>query len=60
MTFLLIVRFKSVSESLRGARVLVTGASKGIGEQMAYHYGRFGAKIVITGRREKALQQVRY
>ncbi|XP_013860026.1 hydroxysteroid 11-beta-dehydrogenase 1-like protein [Austrofundulus limnaeus] len=45
-------------ESLRGARVLVTGASKGIGEQMAYHYGRFGAKIVITGRREKALQQV--
>lgn len=45
-------------ESLRGARVLVTGASTGIGEQMAYHYARFGAQIVITARREKELQQV--
>ncbi|XP_072245858.1 hydroxysteroid 11-beta-dehydrogenase 1-like protein [Leuresthes tenuis] len=45
-------------ESLRGARVLVTGASTGIGEQMAYHYARFGAEIVITARREKVLQQV--
>lgn len=45
-------------ESLRGARVLVTGASTGIGEQLAYHYARFGAQIVITARREKVLQQV--
>ncbi|KAF6718540.1 Hydroxysteroid 11-beta-dehydrogenase 1-like protein [Oryzias melastigma] len=45
-------------ETLRGARVLVTGASTGIGEQMAYHYARFGAQIVITARREKVLQQV--
>lgn len=46
------------SESLRGARVVVTGASTGIGEQMAYHYARFGAHIVITARRERVLQQV--
>lgn len=46
------------ADSLKGARVLVTGASTGIGEQMAYHYARFGAKIVITARREKVLQQV--
>ncbi|MED6232213.1 hypothetical protein ATANTOWER_024601 [Ataeniobius toweri] len=45
-------------ESLKGSRVLVTGASTGIGEQMAYHYARFGAQIVITARREKVLQQV--
>ncbi|XP_029285842.1 hydroxysteroid 11-beta-dehydrogenase 1-like protein isoform X2 [Cottoperca gobio] len=45
-------------ESLSGARVLVTGASTGIGEQMAYHYARFGAQIVITARRQKVLQQV--
>ncbi|TWW57755.1 Hydroxysteroid 11-beta-dehydrogenase 1-like protein [Takifugu flavidus] len=45
-------------ESLRGARVVVTGASTGIGEQLAYHYARFGAQIVITARREKVLQQV--
>uniref|UniRef100_A0A3Q3R3B7 Hydroxysteroid (11-beta) dehydrogenase 1-like b n=1 Tax=Monopterus albus TaxID=43700 RepID=A0A3Q3R3B7_MONAL len=46
------------AESLRGARVLVTGASTGIGEQIAYHYARYGAQIVITARREKVLQQV--
>uniref|UniRef100_A0A665WUA1 Hydroxysteroid 11-beta-dehydrogenase 1-like protein n=1 Tax=Echeneis naucrates TaxID=173247 RepID=A0A665WUA1_ECHNA len=46
------------AESLKGARVLVTGASTGIGEQMAYHYARFGAQIVITARREKVLEQV--
>ncbi|XP_056271033.1 hydroxysteroid 11-beta-dehydrogenase 1-like protein isoform X1 [Pseudoliparis swirei] len=45
-------------ESLRGARVLVTGASAGIGEQIAYHYAKFGAQIVITARREKVLQKV--
>uniref|UniRef100_A0A3Q2EB23 Hydroxysteroid (11-beta) dehydrogenase 1-like a n=1 Tax=Cyprinodon variegatus TaxID=28743 RepID=A0A3Q2EB23_CYPVA len=45
-------------ESLKGARVLVTGASTGIGEQIAYHYARFGAQIIITARREKVLQQV--
>ncbi|XP_041791443.1 hydroxysteroid 11-beta-dehydrogenase 1-like protein [Chelmon rostratus] len=46
------------AESLRGARVVVTGASTGIGEQMAYHYARFGAQVVITARREKVLQEV--
>lgn len=50
--------YESVTESLRGARVLVTGASTGIGEQMAYHYAHFGAQIVITARREKVLEQV--
>lgn len=46
------------AESVRGTRVLVTGASKGIGEQMAYHYARFGAKIVITARGEDGLKKV--
>ncbi|RXM92514.1 Hydroxysteroid 11-beta-dehydrogenase 1-like protein, partial [Acipenser ruthenus] len=44
--------------SLKGARVLVTGASTGIGEQMAYHYARFGAQVVITARRGAVLKQV--
>ncbi|XP_078527698.1 hydroxysteroid 11-beta-dehydrogenase 1-like protein [Lissotriton helveticus] len=44
--------------SLAGAKVLLTGASKGIGEEMAYHYARFGAEIVLTARREAALQKV--
>ncbi|XP_077573617.1 hydroxysteroid 11-beta-dehydrogenase 1-like protein [Stigmatopora nigra] len=46
------------AESLRGAKVLLTGASTGIGEQMAYHYAKFGAQIVITARREQVLKKV--
>lgn len=45
-------------EQLSGARVLLTGASAGIGEQMAYHYATFGAEIVLTARREAVLQEV--
>lgn len=47
------------AETISGARVLLTGASAGIGEQMAYHYSRFGAEIVLTARREAVLQKVR-
>ncbi|KAK9980249.1 hypothetical protein ABG768_013626 [Culter alburnus] len=45
-------------ESVRGTRVLITGASSGIGEQMAYHYSKFGAQIIITARRLEALKKV--
>lgn len=47
-----------LTESLRGARVLVTGSSTGLGEQIAYHYARFGAQVVVTARRESVLQKV--
>ena len=45
-------------ESVAGKRVVITGASAGIGEQLAYHYARLGAKILVTSRRESALKQV--
>ncbi|XP_019369016.1 PREDICTED: hydroxysteroid 11-beta-dehydrogenase 1-like protein [Gavialis gangeticus] len=45
-------------ETISSARVLLTGASTGIGEQMAYHYSRSGAEIVLTARREAVLQKV--
>ena len=45
-------------DTIKGKNVIITGASTGIGEQMAYHYARLGANIVITARREKHLQQV--
>ncbi|XP_071501759.1 hydroxysteroid 11-beta-dehydrogenase 1-like protein [Diadema antillarum] len=44
--------------SIRGKRVIVTGASTGIGEQLAYWYSRLGARVLITARREAVLQQV--
>ncbi|XP_050396363.1 hydroxysteroid 11-beta-dehydrogenase 1-like protein [Patella vulgata] len=45
-------------DNLKGKRVLITGASAGIGEQIAYHYAAFGAKLMITSRRENVLQEV--
>ncbi|CAH1264665.1 HSD11B1L [Branchiostoma lanceolatum] len=45
-------------ESLRGATVVITGCSSGIGEEMAYQYARLGAKILITARRENRLKEV--
>ena len=45
-------------ESLKGKNVVITGASTGIGEQLAYHYARLGANVVITARREQRLKEV--
>ncbi|XP_033757368.1 hydroxysteroid 11-beta-dehydrogenase 1-like protein [Pecten maximus] len=43
---------------IQGQRVLVTGASTGIGEQLAYHYARMGASVMVTARRAQRLQEV--
>ena len=45
-------------DSLKGKRVFITGASTGIGEQLAYHYARLGASVVVTARRESRLKEV--
>ncbi|XP_038057984.1 hydroxysteroid 11-beta-dehydrogenase 1-like protein [Patiria miniata] len=54
--FLLVGRFDP--ESINGKRVVITGASTGIGEQIAYQYASLGARVLITARREAVLQQV--
>ncbi|KAF7249184.1 hypothetical protein EYD10_04790 [Varanus komodoensis] len=46
------------AEMMRGKRVLVTGSSTGIGEQMAYEFARMGAHVMVTARREEQLRQV--
>lgn len=46
-------------EMLRGKKVIVTGASKGIGREMAYHLARMGAHVVVTARSEETLKKVR-
>ncbi|XP_061327791.1 11-beta-hydroxysteroid dehydrogenase 1-like [Pezoporus flaviventris] len=45
-------------EMLRGKRVIVTGASSGIGEQMAYHLARMEAHLLLTARTEAKLKKV--
>ncbi|PIA51028.1 hypothetical protein AQUCO_01100090v1 [Aquilegia coerulea] len=52
-----IIRMFTV-EDLSGKVVLITGASSGIGEQMAYEYARKGARLALVARREKKLQEV--
>ena len=49
----------SLPASLRGARVLLTGASAGVGEELAYHYARLGSHLVLTAHTEALLQKVR-
>ncbi|XP_057485376.1 11-beta-hydroxysteroid dehydrogenase 1A-like isoform X1 [Actinidia eriantha] len=46
------------SERMKGKVVLITGASSGIGEQLAYEYAKKGASLVIVARRENQLQKV--
>ena len=48
----------AIVESVKGKNVVITGASTGIGEQLAYQYARLGANIVITARREQRLKEV--
>ncbi|CAN6718243.1 unnamed protein product [Malus baccata var. baccata] len=46
------------SENLQGKVVVITGASSGIGEHLAYEYAKRGARLALVGRRENALREV--
>ncbi|XP_009685787.1 hydroxysteroid 11-beta-dehydrogenase 1-like protein B [Struthio camelus] len=46
------------ADMVRGKRVLVTGSSTGIGEQIAYEFSRLGAHLILTARREQQLKEV--
>ncbi|OMO49593.1 Short-chain dehydrogenase/reductase SDR [Corchorus olitorius] len=43
------------SENVAGKVVLITGASSGIGEHLAYEYARRGARLGLVARREYRL-----
>lgn len=44
---------------LRGKVVWVTGASSGIGEELAYQLSKIGALLAISARREDELERVK-
>lgn len=45
-------------EAMKGKKVLICGASGGIGEQLAYQYARLGCSVALVARREEALKAV--
>ncbi|XP_022770622.1 11-beta-hydroxysteroid dehydrogenase 1B-like [Durio zibethinus] len=45
-------------EDVAGKVVLITGASSGIGEHLAYEYARRGARLALVARREDRLCEV--
>ena len=44
--------------ALRGKVVWITGASSGIGEELAYSLAGLGSKLILSARREAELQSV--
>ncbi|CAN4099161.1 unnamed protein product [Withania somnifera] len=46
------------SEDVAGKVVIVTGASSGIGEYLAYEYAKRGACLTLAARRERSLNEV--
>lgn len=44
--------------SLEGKTILVTGASSGIGREIAFVCSRMGATVAVTGRNEERLQEI--
>ncbi|XP_010039131.2 11-beta-hydroxysteroid dehydrogenase 1A [Eucalyptus grandis] len=56
---LLLFAFRSAfSEDVAGKVVLITGASSGIGEHLAYSYAKRGACLALVARRENRLTDV--
>lgn len=46
------------SRKIAGLRVMVTGASSGIGREIAMELGRQGAKLIVTARRSDRLESL--
>lgn len=60
LTLLWADKVGSTPESkLRGKVVWITGASSGIGEELAYQLATLGARLVLSARRENELERVK-
>ncbi|KAL2465491.1 11-beta-hydroxysteroid dehydrogenase 1A [Abeliophyllum distichum] len=56
--FFLSILASIFTEDVAGKVVIITGASSGIGEHIAYEYAKRGARLVLAATRERSLQEV--
>lgn len=47
------------SQAFKGQVVLVTGASRGIGREVALYYAKAGASLVLVSRKQETLDETR-
>ncbi|KAI0288739.1 NAD-P-binding protein [Russula brevipes] len=47
------------SQTFKGQVVLITGASRGIGQELALQYSKAGASLVLVSRRQEGLDETR-
>lgn len=47
------------ADAFRGKVIWITGASQGLGETMALHFARLGAKLILSSRRQAELERVK-
>lgn len=53
-----VIRPRPKHWTIDGKKVLITGASSGIGREIAYQWARKGAELILVARREAELQAV--
>jgi len=58
ITYLVIGKMFKRKPSYRGKSIIITGASSGIGEELAIMYAAMGAKLVLAARRTEMLKSV--
>lgn len=47
-----------IGQDLKGKKILITGATSGIGEGLAHSLSQFGCELYLTGRNEKKLAEL--
>jgi len=53
-----LLQFVPQAKALQDRKILVTGAGDGIGKQLALHYARFGASVVLLDKNIPELEKV--